>query len=81
MNKFVAGRTYKEYCEDNKERIKQQHKEYRENNKDKVREITQKSVRKYRLSHQDEIHEREQYIERVTKICLTLKVGRIVITI
>ena len=38
INKNVAGRTQKEYNEDNKEKISEQKKEYRENNKDKIKE-------------------------------------------
>ena len=36
VNKVVAGRTLKEYRDDNKDRIKQQEKEYREQNISKI---------------------------------------------
>jgi len=38
INKQIAGRTQKEYREDNKEKVKEQRKEYYENNKDKIME-------------------------------------------
>jgi hypothetical protein len=38
VNKFIPGRTRKEYCEDNKEYIKERQKEYCETNKDKISE-------------------------------------------
>jgi len=38
VNKFIAGRTKKEWREKNKEKIKDYYKEYRENNKSKIKE-------------------------------------------
>ena len=38
VNKYVAGRTNKEYYEDNKDKIIEHQKEYRINNKDKIKE-------------------------------------------
>ena len=38
VNKSIPGRTNKEYYENNKEHVSQQHKEYRENNKEKIKE-------------------------------------------
>ena len=38
VNRCVAGRTVKEYQEDNKEKIKEREKGYRENNKEKKKE-------------------------------------------
>jgi adenylate kinase family enzyme len=38
VNKCVAGRTQKEYKEDNKEKLLEYHKEYREENKEKISE-------------------------------------------
>ena len=35
VNKYIPGRTKKEYVEDNKEKIKEDNKNYRENNKEK----------------------------------------------
>ena len=37
VNNIIAGRTYKEYCEDNKEKIAQQRKKYYEDNKEKIK--------------------------------------------
>ena len=64
INKCIAGRTYKEYCEDNKDKIKEylgeyykknkdKDKEYRENNKDKI--LKQKKL--YRENNKDKIKE------------------------
>ena len=38
INKYIAGRTIKEYREDNKEKIKEQKKEWYEDNKEQIRE-------------------------------------------
>lgn len=48
-NKEVAGRTHKEYYEDNKDKYKEYQKEYREDNKDKISEY--KKVNKDKISH------------------------------
>ena len=40
LNKFIAGRTNKEWVSDNKEHSKQQQKEYREANKEHRAQIT-----------------------------------------
>jgi len=36
VNKNIPGRTHKEYCNENKEKIAEYHIEYRENNKEKL---------------------------------------------
>ena len=38
VNKQIAGRTYKEYYEDNKDEMLKKMKEYRQNNKGKKKE-------------------------------------------
>ena len=38
VNKHIAGRTRKEYLEDNKKAIAEKNKEYRENNKEQIKE-------------------------------------------
>jgi len=43
VNRCIAGRTYKEYLEDNKERIKERDKKYREDNKDEIKERKKKN--------------------------------------
>lgn len=42
-NKCIAGRTSKEYYEDNKNKILTRVKKYRENNKDKIKERTKRN--------------------------------------
>jgi len=37
INKLMAGRTYKEYCEDTKEYQKERHKKYQEKNMEKIK--------------------------------------------
>ncbi len=37
LNKFIPGRTVKEYFEDNKEKIKEQREKYEEENKEKIK--------------------------------------------
>ncbi len=41
VNKTIAGRTQKQYKEDNKDKIKEKNKEYNENNKEKIKEKRQ----------------------------------------
>ena len=38
VNKVIPGRTYKEYCQDNTEKIKEYQREYREKNKENQKE-------------------------------------------
>jgi len=38
LNYNVAGRTYKEYCQDNREKIAEQKKQYRQDNREKISE-------------------------------------------
>ena len=54
VNKLVAGRSVKEYYEDNKDKLKEYKKEYREQNKDKMKEYN----REYRDKHKEQIQER-----------------------
>ena len=42
VNKQIAGRTKKEYYEDNKDKMKQHYKEYQEKNKDMIAEKNKK---------------------------------------
>ena len=43
VNKFIPGRTHKEWIEDNKEKVLEYYKNYREENKDKIKEQYKKS--------------------------------------
>jgi hypothetical protein len=51
VNIYISGRTYEEYREDNKEKIKADRKQYMENNKERLSEIK----KKYREQNRDEI--------------------------
>ena len=53
VNKTIAGRSMKEYYENNKDKIKEYVKEYRENNKDKINEYN----KDYRENNKDKINE------------------------
>jgi len=60
INKKIAGRTQKEYIEENSEKHKEQMKKYREENPDKIKEIN----KKYRGQNKDKINEqRKKYRE------------------
>ena len=60
INKRIAGRTQKQYNQDNKEKINSQIKKWREDNKDKIRE----QQKKYYQDNKEEIREKnKQYRE------------------
>jgi hypothetical protein len=60
VNKEIAGRTQKEWEDDNKEKIKEYHKEYckkyYENNREKINEIK----KKYRENNKEKIKEKDK---------------------
>jgi len=56
VNQVIAGRTPKEYYEDNKEYIKEQRKEYREDNKEKIK----KRVKDYYENNKEAIAEKKK---------------------
>ena len=45
VNKFIAGRTQKEYRKDNKEKIKEKAKEYHEENKEKIKKYREEKLK------------------------------------
>jgi hypothetical protein len=53
VNKFIPGRTTKEYHEANKEKIREYNKKYRVEHNDELREYN----KKYRVEHNDELRE------------------------
>jgi hypothetical protein len=55
VNKYVAGRTYKEYREDNKEIIKEMKKEYRINNIEKIKE----QKKEYYINNKETINKKD----------------------
>ena len=71
VNKFIPDRTEKEYYEDNKEHIKEQHKKYRENNKEKIKEYNKEYyennkeyVKEYRINNKEKLKEqKKEYCE------------------
>ena len=60
INKNIAGRTMKEYCNDNKDNIKEQKKEYYENNKDKLKEKN----KEWRENNKDKIKEKNKEYQK-----------------
>jgi hypothetical protein len=66
VNKVVPTRTYKEYYEDCKDKIRDKKKEYRELNKDKIKE----QRKQYREQNKDKIRDKkkEYYEENKEKI-------------
>jgi hypothetical protein len=79
VNKFIAGRTKKEYYQENKEKIKEREKEYREENKEKIkerdkdyyeknREKVKERHKEYREENKEKLKERkkEYNSQRVT---------------
>ena len=66
LNKNVAGRTPKEYRDENKEKIKERHKEYRDENKEKIKE----NKKEFYQENKEKIKEykKEYYQENKEKI-------------
>lgn len=72
INKYIPGRTYKEWKEENKEKLKLYAKEYREKNKEKIAETqkiyyanNQDKIKEYRENNKDKIAERKKnYYEK-----------------
>ena len=71
VNKGIAGRTKKEYNEDNKEAIAEQKKQYREDNKEtiteqkkqyreQIKEETKEYNKQYRLANKEKIAEQRK---------------------
>lgn len=57
INKVVAGRTKKEYRQDNKEKIREYYKEYHQINKEKIKEYYKEYHKEYRLTNKDKLSE------------------------
>jgi len=67
VNKNVAGRTQKEYKEQNRDKINEYKKEYREQNRDKIneykkeyREQNKDKIKEYQQANKDKIKEYQQ---------------------
>jgi hypothetical protein len=56
INKNVPNRTIKEYYQDNKDKITEQHKEYNQQNKDKIKEYK----KKYQEINKDKLKEQKK---------------------
>ena len=53
-NKYIPGRTIKEYYEENKEKINEQHKQYNEVNKKRIKEV----MKKYYEDNKERLNEK-----------------------
>ena len=84
INKGIAGRTYKEWVEDNKEKIAKRKKIYSENNKEKIaerkkiyneknKEIIAEKEKKYREDNKEKIAERKKIYHEENKVILAEK--------
>ena len=67
VNKRVAGRTKKEYYEDNKEKIKEYYKEWYDDNKEKIKEYQ----KEYYEDNKEKINQqnKERVKQKITCIC------------
>ena len=63
INKCIAGRTDKQYYEDNKKELCQYQKQYRNNNKDKVNEYQ----KQYREDNKEKIYENVKKYQEINK--------------
>jgi hypothetical protein len=58
VNKIVAGRCYKDYCEDNKIKLQERSRQYYKENNEKICKVT----RQYKIDNQDKVKKRaKQY--------------------
>ncbi len=90
VNEVIAGRTYKEYCKDNKEYIKKLNKDWRENNKEYRKEYTKKYYednkekeaekdKKYRENNKEKVAERKKkWYNQFNKEKVTCECGCVV---
>jgi len=90
VNKVIAGRTYKEYCKDNKEYIKKLNKDWRENNKEYRKEYNKKYYennkekeaekdKKYRENNKEKVAERKKkWYNQFNKEKVTCECGCVV---
>ena len=70
VNKYIAGRTKKEYYEQNKEKILKKQKEWYEDNKDKIKE--------YQQANKDKIKEYQQANKEKITQKITCECGSII---
>lgn len=77
LNKVKPGRSYKEWREDNKEKIKEQQKEWIKDNKEKMKEYrkewyqeNKEKIMEYRQTNKEKFKEREKEYDKKTFQCL-----------
>ena len=75
VNKLIAGRTDKQYCQDNKEHHKQYNKQYRQDNKESIKQYT----KQYRQDNKEHIKQyRKQYDQDNKEHIKQQKVKRVI---
>lgn len=67
VNKNVAGRTKKEWYDDNKDQLLKQAKEYYEDNKEKLKKYKKEYSKQYREQNKEKIREKKN--QKITCIC------------
>ena len=74
VNKNVAGRTKKEWYEDNKDQLLKQMKEYYEQNKEKIKEKHKEYGKEYREHNKEKIKEKDKKYREHNKEKLKQKI-------
>ena len=67
LNSLIAGRTKKEYCEANKDKIKEYKQEWYEANKEEIKERHKEYNKEYREQNKDKIKERHKEYKKLNK--------------
>jgi len=67
VNLKIAGRTRKEYREENKEKLREQNKEYYENNKERIKEYHKEYQKEYYETHKERIKEYDKIYRETNK--------------
>ena len=73
VNKRIAGRSKKEWREENKDKIREKKKQYREENKDKIRE----KKKQWREENKDKIRDKDKQYREENKDKIKNNLGKI----
>ena len=80
INKQIAGRTHKEYREENADKFKEYNKKYNEENADKIKEYNKKyyeenpdKIKKYRENNSDKIKEQKSKYRELNRDIINQK--------
>jgi hypothetical protein len=67
VNKVIAGRTHKEYYEENKEHLSSLHKEYYERNKERLLPLNRQNNKEYYKLNKEEVDEKHRQYYNTNK--------------